>query len=314
MPINNNFFLIILDLLHEYIKLIKYIVTVKNFSVHLNSFYKIYYNHRVKKASLPLKIYIFLTLPINYLINKFFFPSVINLEHYSNKNKFLFEKDLGFLFQYFNSDKGEKLINQYNKPIYRDKHYSEGHSYHIYYEKFFNLKKNNQIDLLELGSFKGNASAAFYFYFKNCKIISCDLFPDLFLYKSERIKNFKIDSGSESELNNKLLKNDYKFDIIVEDAGHFLKDQIISLFILFKTLKSKGFFVIEELDFPDKRKDMNIFNEKPTLREILLCVKNNQDFSSKYITNDQKKYFLDNVDQINIFKGTFHEIAFITKR
>ena len=36
--------------------------------------------------------------------------------------------------------------------------------------------------------------------------------------------------------------------------------------MLFKKLKSKGFFVIEELDFPDSRLDMNIYNEKPTLR------------------------------------------------
>ena len=30
LPISNNFFLTILDLFHEYIKLVKYIVTVKN--------------------------------------------------------------------------------------------------------------------------------------------------------------------------------------------------------------------------------------------------------------------------------------------
>ena len=58
------------------------------------------------------------------------------------------------------------------------------------------------------------------------------------------------------------------FDIIIEDAGHSLKDQIISLFMLFKKLNSGGLFIIEELDFPDTRRDMNN-NEKPTLREIL---------------------------------------------
>ena len=28
-------------------------------------------------------------------------------------------------------------------------------------------------------------------------------------------------------------------------------------------------FIIEELDFPNKRKDMNLLNEKPTLKDIL---------------------------------------------
>jgi len=282
--------------------------------VNIKSFYKIYYEHRIKKATLLLRIYIILIFPFNYLINKLLYPPKINLDKFSKQNSFLFEKDLGFLFQFFNSDKGLKFFNQYNKPIHKDKHLSEGHSYHVYYEKFFNPKKSLKIDLLEIGSFKGNAAAAFYFYFKNCNIVSCDLFPDLFLYKSKRIKNFRIDSSSENELKNKILKNHYKFDIIIEDAGHFLKDQIISLFLLFKTVKSKGLFVIEELDFPDKRIDMNVFQEKPTLKDILISVKKKKNFNSKYISEEHKRYFLENVNQINIYKGKFHEIAFISKK
>jgi hypothetical protein len=278
------------------------------------SFYKIYYEHRINKASIFLKIYIFLTLPFNYLTNKFYYPKIINLDMFSNSNQYLFKKDLGFLFQFFNSDKGEKFVNQYDKPIYKNKSTIKGHSYHLFYENFFKYKKNEKIDFLEIGAFKGNAAAAFYFYFKECNIISCDLFPDLFLYRSKKIKNFQIDSSSEFQLKKKILDKDYKFDIIVEDAGHFFKDQIISLFILFKTLKSKGLFVIEELDFPDKRKDMNLYNERPTLRQILNLIKQNQDFNSKYITSEQKEYFLNNFKEIQIFKGQFNEIAFITKK
>ena len=34
-----------------------------------------------------------------------------------------------------------------------------------------------------------------------------------------------------------------------------LKDQIISLFILFKNLKSGGLLIVEEIDFPEKKED-----------------------------------------------------------
>ena len=101
---------------------------------------------------------------------------------------------------------------------------------------------------------------------------------------------------------------------MIEDAGHYLKDQIISLFILFKKLKSQGFFVIEELDFPDTRIDMNIHNEKPTLKEILYSIKNKKDFNSKYIDPVEKKYFLENFKFINIYKGRTNEIVFIQKK
>ena len=84
--------------------------------------------------------------------------------------------------------------------------------------------------------------------------------------------------------------------------------------MLFKTLNSKGVFVVEELEFPNLREDMNLSKEKPTLRDILNLIIKGKDFSSRYITDEQKKYFLQNYKTIEIFKGRTSEIAFITKK
>ena len=105
-----------------------------------------------------------------------------------------------------------------------------------------------------------------------------------------------------------------QFEIIIEDASHCLKDQIISLFMLFKSLKSKGIFIIEELDFPDTRDDMNLNKEKTTLKKILNCIINNKDFYSKYISKEEKEYFLHNYESIDIYKGNFNEVAIIKKK
>ena len=175
-------------------------------------------------------------------------------------------------------------------------------------------KKEDQINILEIGTFQRKCICIFFFYFKNAKIISGDIFPDLCRYKSSRIDNIYLDNSKETELEDKILKKELEFDFIIEDAGHYYKDQIITLFMLFKVLKSGGVFVIEELDFPNVRKDMNQNNEKPTLRDILLLVKNNKDFNSKLVSKLQKDYFLDNVLSIEILKGKFNEIAFIQKK
>lgn len=278
------------------------------------TFYKTYYLHRVKKASNVLKFIIFLTLPFNYLINKILYPSKINLDEFSFKNKYLYNKNLEYLFQYFNSDKGKFFINQYDKPIKKKNKLIDGHSYHIFYEQFFSSLKEKKLKILEIGAFKGNATAAFYFYFKNSSFLSCDIYPDFFLYKSKRIDQLKIDNSSEIQLQEKILGKCSGFDIIVEDAGHYLKDQIISLFFLFEKLNSGGIFVIEELDFPDTRDDMNINNEKITLKKILNLIIENKDFNSKYIPKKHKEYFLENFKDIKIYKGNFNEIAFITKK
>tara|TARA_B100000989_G_scaffold253598_1_gene202072 strand:+ start:949 stop:1797 length:849 start_codon:yes stop_codon:yes gene_type:complete len=278
------------------------------------TFYKIYYAHRLKKASLINKVYILIILPLNYLVNKMLLQKITDLDNLSKSKKELFEKDLNFLFQCFNSDKGEYFINQYQKPIKLERKLSQGHNYHKYYEKYFFEKKEDHINILEIGTFKGNASASFFFYFKNAKIISGDIFPDLCRYKSIRIDNIYLDNSKETELQDKIIKKELEFDFIIEDAGHYYKDQIITLFILFKVLKSGGVFVIEELDFPNVRKDMNQNDEKPTLKDILLLVKSNKDFNSKLVSKLQKDYFLDNVLSIEILKGKFNEIAFIQKK
>ena len=60
---------------------------------------------------------------------------------------------------------------------------------------------------------------------------------------------------------------------------------------------------------------MNINNEKPTLRDILFNLKQKNVFlDSNYINEQDKKYFLENVESIEIFEGNFNEIAIIKKR
>ena len=85
----------------------------------LKTFYRIYYRHRVEKASYILKFYLFLIIPLVYFVNIFFFKKKINLDLFSKKNFILFEKNLNFLFELFNSDKGEYYIDQYIQPIKR---------------------------------------------------------------------------------------------------------------------------------------------------------------------------------------------------
>ena len=280
----------------------------------LLTFYKIFYRHRILKANILLKIYLIIILPFRYLSNLPFVPKKINLDAHSINNSDLFKKNLDYLFEKFNSDKGDFYINQYSQPIKKNNTKISAHGYSEIYEKYFLLKKNDHLNILEIGSFYGNAAAALYYYFKNSKIYSADIFPDLFRYSSERIENFYVDSSSENSLKNKLISKNIFYDIIIEDASHSFKDQIISLFMLFKKVSPKGLFIIEELDFPEKRKDMNLKNEYPSLKQILIDIKSNKNFDSKYINDSDKKYFLDNFKTIQIFNGKINEIAIIEKK
>ncbi len=277
------------------------------------TFYSIYYRHRIKKAKLILKTYIFIILPFSYLLNLFFLPKITNLDEI-DYNKFE-NKTLDYLLEYFGSDKAKKVFDQYPKPIQRKKIKIKGHGYSKFYEKYFNEFKNLECNILELGSFNGNALAAFYFFLKKANIYSGDIHPDILRYKSKRIRNFFIDCGSENSIKKNIVNQDIYYDIIIEDAAHNLKHQIITLFMCFEKLKSRGIYVVEELDFPDTREDMIENSQGPTLKVILEKIKSNQEFESKYVSKEDKNYFLKHFSSIEIFVGDKgNEIAFIRKK
>ena len=282
----------------------------------LRTFYKIYYEHRFKKANHILKLYILIVIPIKYFINLIYLPKIINLDKFDDRFGLSETSDLGKLFDFFNSDKGNQFENQYTHPSKRTSLKIKGHGYSNFYQKYFENLKSKNLNILEIGSFHGNASAALFFYFKNSKFFAADIYPDLFRYRSNRIENFYVDSSNENSIQKNIIdKFSNNFDIIIEDAGHSLKDQIISLFMLFKKLNSGGLFIIEELDFPDTRKDMNLKNEKPTLREILFKFKKEKTLlNSNYIKKYDRDNFIYNIDSIEIFRGNFNEIAILRKK
>ena len=282
--------------------------------MNLRTFYRLFYKHRIAKASFFLRLYIFIVVPLKYIINIFYFEKKVNLDLYKNKFSDLSKKDLNTLFKHFNSDKGEYFINQYLQPAKKNKNIIEAHGYAKIYEEVFNVFKEKNINILELGSFYGNAAAALFFYFDKANIFSGDINPDMFKYKSNRIKNFYIDSSSKNSLENDLISKKNNFDIIIEDASHMLKDQIISLFMLFPLINSGGYFIVEELDFPETREDMRINQTQPDLKQILQNILKNKDFNSIYINDNEKKYFLENYSSIEIKKGNFNEIAIIKKK
>ena len=176
-----------------------------------------------------------MVIPIKFLINLIYLPKILDLDKSDNKLKLAKIHKLSELFEYFNSDKGNYFEDQYVQPSKRSTVKIKAHGYSIFYEKYFKYLKEKKLNILEIGSFHGNASAALFFYFKNANLFAGDIYPDLFRYRSNRIKNFFVNSSEEQSIQENIInKFQNNFDIIIEDAGHSLKDQIISLFMLFK--------------------------------------------------------------------------------
>ena len=127
-------------------------------------------------------------------------------------------------------------------PIFKWIHYLD-----IYNSHFKNFKNKNPL-ILEIGVDGGGSLAMWNYYFKNkCKIIGIDLNP-----KCKNIEttysNIKIYIGDQRDkiFLEKIINENGSPDIIIDDGGHHMDEQILSFEFLYKYLSQKGIYLIED--------------------------------------------------------------------
>jgi 23S rRNA U2552 (ribose-2'-O)-methylase RlmE/FtsJ len=118
-------------------------------------------------------------------------------------------------------------------------------SYFEIYEKYFSKYKDKPINLLEIGVNQGGSLQMWSNYFsEDSKIYGIDIDPK---YQYEE-KNIKVFIGSQSDKNflNNIGQSCGPFDIIIDDGGHQMDQQIISLQELYPYLSDNGLYLCED--------------------------------------------------------------------
>ena len=113
----------------------------------------------------------------------------------------------------------------------------------VYYEAFKSLR-DKPIKYLEIGVYHGQSILAFKDFFPNAEIYAIDI-DDKKSFIQDRIF---IEQGDQADRD--FLKNVFPnvtFDIILDDGGHLMDQQFISLDELFPRLNPNGIYVLEDL-------------------------------------------------------------------
>ena len=134
------------------------------------------------------------------------------------------------------------------------------HGYTLYYNELFQKKKDENLNFLELGIFRGSSILMWHDYFVNSTIYCIDnclpekcsgktICPSTSIDKlnkySNRIKAYLCEQENNDFIN--ILFNIITCDYIVDDASDFQKETLQSLVIFFKKLKSGGIYIIEDI-------------------------------------------------------------------
>ena len=172
-----------------------------------------------------------------------------------------------------------------------------------------------KLNVLEVGTAKGDGIASFFFYFPYSNLIGVDNNPFRIRYKSNRIRNIYVDISSKKILKNLTNHLNQKFDLIVEDCSHRLIHQIICFSENFKNLKKGGIYIVEDLNFPEIHEMYNPTNEVVDLKTILKKINLGEEIFSKFMKENEIEYIKNNVENIKFYKGHNNlEIVFIKKK
>ena len=242
-------------------------------------------------------------LPYKYLIS--IFRDIFlnkNIDKIDFKNNSLDE-----YFKYFDCDKSSLV-----------------HGYNNFYDDEFKDFQKLKINILEFGIHFGASQAAFSKYFSNSVIIGVDKNPYFKKFFSKNIRSLYCDVSDKYSLHllREYLKED--IDIIIDDASHIPDHQLKTFSQMFKILKSKGIYVIEELDiyqsFPESY-NKNLDNTESEIRNFLYQVKDKSLDIDKTINNKEILSLVENIEWVKILRGSYvvndknvSEIAFIKKK
>lgn len=138
-----------------------------------------------------------------------------------------------------------------------DKHWcdkSDKHKYHTVYEKYFAPVREDPINILEIGVYKGSSTASLVEYFPNATVYGIDIFEryaekDVPILKHERVKHIKGDStskGIRTKIKNRW-GSDIKFDFIIDDGLHTPEANAKTLNNIFSYLSDNGVYFVEDV-------------------------------------------------------------------
>lgn len=115
------------------------------------------------------------------------------------------------------------------------------------YDNFFKSYRNKPAVILEIGVYQGGSLKMWRNYFgENALIYGIDINPECKQFETENIKIF-IGSQEDPEFLQYVKSQIPKIDILIDDGGHTMGQQIVSFEELYDHIKDDGVYLIEDL-------------------------------------------------------------------
>lgn len=134
----------------------------------------------------------------------------------------------------------ELFYHHEGKLIHKWDHYFD------VYEKYFSKYVGKEVNILEIGVSHGGSLQLWKKYFgAKVNIYAIDINPECKKLEEEQVKIF-IGSQSDKNFLQQIMNELPELDIILDDGGHTMQQQIVSFETLYLKVKEGGLYAVED--------------------------------------------------------------------
>ena len=200
---------------------------------------------------------------------------------------------------------------------------ARNHDYLDIYEQHFAPVRAATRAVLEIGVGLGGSLKMWAEYFREARIYGLDDFSEVpELPASDYVgRVYRGNQANREDLNDMITAFGGPLDVVIDDGGHTMRQQQISLGLLFPHLSPGGLYVIEDLWTSSHRKlpgrPDGFFNPTETLwttLKLLQCMRDGLPWESDFMLDYEARYIRSHIESVVIEKGVHSEIAFIRKK
>lgn len=192
------------------------------------------------------------------------------------------------------------------------------HNFIELYDRHLTPLQDSVHRVLEIGIFNGASHKIWKCFFDSAEVYGIDIRQKPWVERLG-IHTYIANQANREDLQKFVNLSGGNFDVIVDDGGHYMDYQQVSLGFLFEHLAPGGIFIIEDVHtsipayYEGFGKDETLSN---TTLNVFLEYLMSESIESEFMTDDEELYLETHIDYIEIYKrkNTMHSTAIVIRK
>lgn len=178
------------------------------------------------------------------------------------------------------------------------------HNYTELYERLLIHWKDDPIKIFEIGVAEGGSLAMWQAYFPKARIFAIDI-VEKSTFNNGRVTTLVADQARRDHLQAAIDASGGDIDVLIDDGGHTMEQQQVSLGFLFQHVRPGGYYIIEDVhtSLPALWKGYGVARDgaNTTLRMLENFVRSaSPAIRSRYMLDPEMSHLTENIESVII--------------